>query len=73
MQDIALAMLQPAINMGLTELDFWDMTKAAGNAAFGGIYRGGWMYMPCLPGEGRAQTPETRPSMAYSDSMEEPP
>lgn len=28
MQDIALAMLQPAINMGLTELDFWDMTKA---------------------------------------------
>ena len=50
-----------------------DMTKAAFCAAFVGLYLGGWMYMPCLPGEGRAQTPETRPSMAYSDSMEEPP
>jgi hypothetical protein len=28
MLDIALAMLQPAINMGLTELEFWEMTKA---------------------------------------------
>ena len=28
MTDIALALLQPAINMGLTEFDFWEMTKA---------------------------------------------
>lgn len=28
MQDIALEMLQPAINMGLSEFEFWDMTKA---------------------------------------------
>lgn len=28
MLDIAQALLQPAINMGLTEFDFWEMTKA---------------------------------------------
>ena len=28
MIDIALTLLQPAINMGLTEFDFWEMTKA---------------------------------------------
>ena len=28
MMDIALSLLQPAINMGLSEFDFWEMTKA---------------------------------------------
>lgn len=28
MEEIALQLLQPAINVGLSEFDFWDMTKA---------------------------------------------
>ncbi len=28
MKDIALQLLQPAINLGLSEADFWEMTKA---------------------------------------------
>lgn len=28
MKDIAYQMLQPAINFGLSEFEFWDMTKA---------------------------------------------
>ena len=28
MMDIALQLLQPAINLGLSEADFWEMTKA---------------------------------------------